>query len=90
MSPLSIGDHLISISNRLGSIEAKLENIGEKVETLNHKVLGNGRPGLLERVDDLEEAAAAKKEWSKKKIAFLMGVIGLLGGCIAPIVEKLL
>lgn len=65
------------------------ERNAETLEKLSHEVIGNGKPGLLVRVGDLERESAAAKEAARavlvrgdKRMAFWSRVFWLV---VAPI-----
>lgn len=57
------------------NVQRSLGRIEQQLLDLNHAILGNGGPGLQQRVGDLEKAAAAK-QGAVKLATTVAGVVG--------------
>lgn len=73
------------VVERLNAVETKLDvliaelhiknnNIRENVEKLNHIIIGNGEKGLSEKVRNLEEAEAKRKDYLKVTWVAIIGL----------------
>jgi len=77
---LALNEQLADINIKQAKVEERLKVMDEKLDKLIHSVEGNGRPGLIIRVDRVEQ------RW--KVIAWVLAVVG--GTVLVEIVQRIL
>jgi len=75
---MALNDQLADINVKQARVEERLTVMDEKLDKLIHAVEGNGKPGLLIRVDRVEQ------RW--KLVAWVLGVVG--AAVLVQLVER--
>lgn len=75
---MALQQQLADINIKQARVEERLTVMDEKLDKLIHSVEGNGRPGLLIRVDRVEQ------KW--KIVVWVLGVVG--AAVLVQLVER--
>lgn len=58
--------------------QEKIETIDGKVDQLVHAIIGNGKPGLMTRIDRIEQSERFKNRVLWAVFVAILGIIGTL------------
>jgi len=53
------------LESELGENTRQLNNAADQIKAINHKIFGNGKEGILIKLDRLEQASQSRKKWEK-------------------------
>ena len=69
---------LIELAEDVAGLKAGMASIEDKLDALTHKLLGNGRRGLIDEMGDRVSSLEKYRAWVIGSAAGVTGVLGIL------------
>lgn len=73
---MSLQDEVREISKSQAVVGEQISSLGEKVDKVLYHLEGNGKPGLLIRVDRLERSKGLRSRFGWLVVASVVGAVG--------------